>query len=295
MWYIMGLKTDLKKVGSSISLGLCATITVLIWIYYDNIEDTTEYKWNSTLAALSLIASAVASGLSLYATIMAFSDGYGTATTYGRNFLSGLMLVFISLLYAFDSSDSSMLPLSFWFAITLRVSDIFADIGNPLEVQCDGLDTQKGLTTRDKKNIFVIAAFTAVLIFNGYYIGDEDITLDAANNASDRLLITVFVLVSVHLLLLIVRLIIQLSGGCKGCMINFYNCLSCKKDEDVCSETHIFMFNEIPLVSKLVFTANLVCMALLIGERIESNKPVDVLIWSITTLGSADLLSRNLI
>lgn len=288
--------SPLKQAGSTVSFALCCTITILTIIYYGDIEDTTVYTWNSTLAALSFIASAIATILSCIMVYMAWwQDGYGPAMTYGRNFLSGLLMVFVSLLYAFDSSDD-LLTLSFWLVIVLRVSDIFADIGNPLEVQCDDLETRKGqLTVRDWKSIVVILAFIAVLTFNGYYIGDENITLDTANNASDRLLTTVFVLVSVHLLLLIVRLVIQLSGGCKGCMISFYKCLSGKGEDELCGDNHIYMFNEIPLVSKLVFTANLVCMALLIGERIESNKPVDVLIWSITTLGFADFLSRNLI
>lgn len=310
MWYIMSEKTPniLNKVGATISTVLCITVTSLITAYYLNKEDTTTFEWDVTLSGCVLIFGGISSIMSVITAAMAWMkrDISSSALTYARNFLTGLLLVFISLLYAFTSSDE-LITGAFWSVIVLRISDIMVDVGNPLEVQC-GDTNQKSLggktcTIRDIKNIFVGLLFIAVLTFNGIYVTDEytenDTSLfegsDADEHAADRLLLTVFVLVSVHLLLLILRIVLQVSDSCQMGMMKFLKCLSCKQDQEICDEERLYMINEIPLVSKLVFTANLVCMGLLIGERIESNKPVHVLIWSISALGFADFISRNLI
>ena len=53
--------------------------------------------------------------------------------------------------------------------------------------------------------------------------------------------------------------------------------------------------NEIPLVSAVVFTYNLMSLSLIAGERIEDGKSVNLLGAMIAIIGLAEIVGRRLI
>ncbi len=201
-----------------------------------------------------------------------------------RNFVSTGATVLVALLLGEYTEDSTYFGQFLGLLIALIVVRVIFDVGlddadNRSLISRLGEKYEKDITAmeekaKEAKQLFVGLCFIIVIVLTAVYMGDETrFDIETASH-NDGLLITLLVLVSVHL----------------GLIIWGYSYSMCKCGKD--GET-ISTINEIPWVSKAVFTANLVCLSCTVGERIAVDQRVVELVASLVLLGMAEAVARN--
>lgn len=216
-----------------------------------------------------------------------------------RNIMTGTSMILAAVIYGME--DGTSIPwtivLAFWCTAGVRLFDTMLDVGGfGTAVQCPdeverGGDLQKKVEGFGKKFMVAIFAFLSlgtagVLLI--VYTSDTGIELTSFNNDDDILLFVAFIAISVHLLLIVLTLLLQF----KFIQWKFLEILG-KKD---CGDgVTMHSLNEIPLVSAVVFTYNLMSLSLIAGERIEDGKSVNLLGAMIAIIGLAEIVGRRLI
>lgn len=308
---LLGLKYDLI-----IHLGLTVAIAILLLLNYADFPDTKVFSLDLVLNSASsvfAISNAALSLLNLVVELMSRpSDGWNLLglvggsnekiklenekLNYARNFLTASSLVLLGIQHGQHSSDR-LLACVVCTAI-LRFSDLCLDVENVLQIQCEGYEKAiesgigKNMSMRSIKALMVGVLLIATIILQSIFMNNEGIDLEGKNNDDDIMLVIILSLSGLHLLLILLHLILNAldlgKGFCVGCLQG-----STKGANENCDNVSIHMLNEIPPVSKLVFTANLLLLAIVMGERIEDNKDIHLMVWSACLLGSADFIARN--
>jgi MFS family permease len=206
-----------------------------------------------------------------------------------RNFVSGGALVLVSLLLGEYTEDTSYFTEFLWAVILLIFVRVIID------VSLDDREERSALTRlgtkytgvnevleskydqiRRVKELLVSGIFIAVITLVALHMGKKTLFNNNPANHHDGLLITVLVLVSVHLAFLLA--------------VFAYSCLK-TKENSVTKELETI--NQVPWVSKAVFTANLVCLSLTIGERMAVDQRVVELVFALVILGMAEAVARG--
>ena len=308
---LLGLKYDLI-----IHLGLTVAIAILLLLNYADFPDTKVFSLDLVLNSASsvfAISNAALSLLNLVVELMSRpSDGWNLLglvggsnekiklenekLNYARNFLTASSLVLLGIQHGQHSSDR-LLACVVCTAI-LRFSDLCLDVENVLQIQCEGYEKAiesgigKNMSMRSIKALMVGVLLIATIILQSIFMNNEGIDLEGKNNDDDIMLVIILSASGLHLLLILLHLILNAldlgKGFCVGCLQG-----STKGANENCDNVSIHMLNEIPPVSKLVFTANLLLLAIVMGERIEDNKDIHLMVWSACLLGSADFIARN--
>ena len=105
-------------------------------------------------------------------------------------------------------------------------------------------------------------------------VSSDGLKLFNGDNTGDEVALTIAIVgLCVHLVLVLLHLLLN-NTGCKDtCVSNLAG------KEANCDEVGIHLPNEIPIVSKIVFTLVLGSLAIVVGERIHEQLDITLLIW----------------
>ena len=277
---------------SLIALAIYLYTFIMLWINFADYDSTEENNSFILTRCLNAIGSAFAlMGAAIYAaeTWLSRKADKPPALEIVRNFVSGGALVLVSLLLGEYTRDTSYFTEFLVSLILLIFVRVIIDVG------LDDTETRSVLTRYGKKyegikkdlegkednirrlkEFLVSAIFITVIVLVAVYMGKETLFDIETASHNDGLLITVLVLVSIHLGLILSVLL--------------YQC--CKQQEKSVTEV-LETINAVPWVSKAVFTTNLVCLSLTIGERIAVDQRVVELVYALVILGMAEAVARN--
>ncbi len=284
--------------GAAIGLGIH---------YLDKDAGTAYSTLNLVSATASIIAVAncLLSLLNAFIGIMpGFSEGTETrlkmvSLNNARNIMTTATLVSAAAIYGME--DGSSIPwtivVAFWSTAGVRLLDTMLDVGGlGTAVQCPdevsrGKDLKKVVGGFGKKFMVAIFAFLSlgtagVLLI--VYTSDTGIELGSTNNDDDILLFVAFIAICVHLALIILTILLQFKV-IQGAFLSLFG------QKDCGDGVTMHSLNEIPLVSTVVFTYNLMSLSLIAGERIEDGTSVNLLGAMIAIIGLAEIVGRRLI
>lgn len=275
-----------RYISGGLSFILYALVLVYTIINYADYETKEKNSFILT-RCLNAIAAVFAGlgGLTSLAEIMSeIRKDKMPALETVRNFVSTGATVLVALLLGEYTEDSKYFGQFLALLIALIFVRVIFDLGlddakNRSLISRLGEKYEKDMTdmeekAKEAKQILVGLCFLIVIVLTAVYMGDETRFDNDPANHNDGLLITVLVLVSVHLGLIL--------WGFS------YSMFKCGKDGETLST-----INEIPWVSKAVFTANLICLSCTIGERIAADQRVVELVASLVLLGMAEAVARN--
>jgi len=144
------------------------------------------------------------------------------------------------------------------------------------------------------KNLLAFATFAVVIVTISVYmtLGDNVYDMD---RLEDEYLLAVLCLTAVHLILVIVWIVSYVSKKAVcGAFCGMLKARSKCKDEDKIKDKETpWTWNQIPLVTKAVFTSNLILLSLSIGQKMDDMTRIGWLVWAITTLTLTDVVVRN--
>ena len=296
----------MRTFSSGISLVLYVTVLIYTIVNYADYETKEKNSFILT-RCLNAIAGVFAGlgGLTYVVELMYGEEEKPPALETVRNFVSTGATVLVALLLGEYTKDSSYFGEFLGLLIALIFVRVIIDVGlddaknntlirrlgmkfsnytmEQLEAYSEKENLEKKYArdikameqkAKEAKQILVGLCFTIVIVLTAVYMGDETrFDIETASH-NDGLLITVLVLVSFHLLLIIWGYLYSV----------------CKRG---CNTDTMSTINEIPWVSKAVFTANLVCLSCTIGERIAVDQRVVELVASLVLLGMAEAVARN--
>ena len=279
---------------------LTATVAGLLVIRYLTVEDTDTFDMKLTIMAS---AGILAFGLALLSAVNWIQDmiisepeklakksklGNNVLNTI-RNLLSVVVFLLCGILAGVDSilgdGDHIMSWIVLICALLVRFVDMQLDTGNILSVQCPDSKADEELGTKNsdtKTVVFVTLCLLASTI--GLWIYNFDVA-DGANTDDDTYLLLAAILVTVHTLLALFQTLLAVSPLDK-IFINFI-----KKDCDGTESLH--MINEIPAVTKLVFSGAIFFLSLTLGNRYKDGQAVHSGAAILAVLALADLVSRG--
>jgi hypothetical protein len=131
----------------------------------------------------------------------------------------------------------------------------------------------------------------AALILFIIYVVEHPFEWDSSNTGDEIALTIGISFLSLHLLLIILHLVLNQVQDIKERAIKWL-----KSDQSGnCDGVGIHMPNEIPIVSKVVFTAVIGSLAIVVGERIEENVDITLLIWILCLVGATEMGGRNIL
>jgi len=285
--------TEWPTFWSLVAFAIYAYTFIILCVNYVNYDSLEENNSFILTRCLNAIGSAFAvMGAVVYAAEAKLSFDGGDkppALEIVRNFVSGGALVLVSLLlgeYTEDTAYFTEFLVSLILLIFVRViidvglddretrsaltrlGTIYTGVGEVLESKYDQI--------RRVKQYLVSGIFIAVITLVAIHMGKKTLFNNDPANHHDGLLITVLVLVSVHLAFLLA--------------VFAYSCLK-TKENSVTKELETI--NQVPWVSKAVFTANLVCLSLTIGERMAVDQRVVELVFALVILGMAEAVARG--
>ena len=285
-----GLKFDLL-----VHFGLSVAITVLLLIRYGDQTSVDKFDWNHTLSGTAAIISlvhSVISGLNLAKDVLWTGEKCENKKklksglwNFGRNLFTGLLMVLIGMLFGFNSSDEDLIAPLVLVAL-VRLSDSTLDCENVLAVQCTSKDES---ASRMFRTGFGAIGFISALILYIIYVSEVPFDWEG-DNTGDEVALTVGIIgLCVHLVLVLLHLLLN-NTGCKDtCVSNLAG------KEANCDEVGIHLPNEIPIVSKIVFTLVLGSLAIVVGERIHEQLDITLLIWILLVIGSVEIAGRNVL
>lgn len=144
------------------------------------------------------------------------------------------------------------------------------------------------------KNLLAFATFAVVIVTISVYmtLGDNVYDMD---RLEDAYLLAVLCLTAVHLMLVIVWLASYVSkkAVCGACCNMLKAKGKCKDEDKIKDKETPWTWNQIPLVTKAVFTSNLILLSLSIGQKMDDMTRIGWLVWAITTLTLTDVVVRN--
>lgn len=216
-----------------------------------------------------------------------------------RNIMTGTSMILAALVYGMEPEPDGWLTTTVVVLLPLvRLLDTMLDTGGiGIAVQCpDKVERSKDLKEQitnalGEKFMPAMFAFLSLgtsIILCIIYMADIGFSWES-ESFDDILLIIALVALCVHELLILSTVILQF----KFAQITILGCFG--KDVDCDDGVTAHSLNEIPLVSALVFTYNLLSLSLLAGERFEEGKSINLLGAMIAIIGLAEVVGRRLI
>lgn len=290
---LVSIITEYPTFWSLVALVIYVYTFIMLWINFIDYDSTEQNNSFILTRCLNAIGSAFAvMGAVVYAAEAWLSYGKRDkppALEIVRNFVSGGALVLVSLLLGEYTRDTSYFTEFLVSLILLILVRVIIDVGlddrknrsvltrygkkyDSIKTDLDGKED----SIRRVKEVLVSAIFITIIVLVAVYMGEETLFDNDPANHNDGLLITVLVLVSIHLALILTVLLYQ-----------------CCTQEEKSVTKKLETINAVPWVSKAVFTANLVCLSLTIGERIEVDQRVVELVFALVILGMAEAVARG--
>lgn len=300
----------LLQLSAGVHVIISIVIVVLLVFSYTNIESDVGNSFDLKITLNAVVSAAAIANvfIGIHATYTAVEQD-NTKNKLDtpffnifRNFMTSLVLVFIGILLGFDSNRIEYVW-AFIGCIILRFIDVYLDTGDGIwkAVCLDGERVGLGsfkMTMLDWRKTFVTTMFLAIFLLLGFDAIVVDGELVAADTSgtlttSGILILLIFIFTGVHLLLLVLNIL----GNSKLTGDSFKYILTCgEKQEYRCyDDMKVITWNQIPWVSKLVFTVNLCCISYLIGNRIHENLQIELLVYVAFAFGAADNFGRNLL
>lgn len=278
---------------------IAITIAVLLTIRYSEQSNVTTFDWNHTLSGTTSIISivnAVISFLNLAKDVLIDDDKCDGKPkkrlkngiwNFGRNTFTSLSMVLICFLYGYASDNEDVLAPLILVGI-LRLSDVTLDVNSIIEVQCTSKELSENRTYR---TAFAALAMIAALILYIIYVVEHPFQWDG-DNTGDEIALTIGIsFLSLHLLLILLHLVLNQVQDIKERAVKWL-----KSDQSGnCDGVGIHMPNEIPIISKVVFTAVIGSLSIVVGERIEENVDITLLIWILCLVGATEMGGRNIL
>lgn len=297
----------LFKVVLGFHAGCTIASAVILGIHYNAKDVGTTYSTlNLVSASVAIIALANALLSSLNAFIglpNAWSSGDETklkmvSLNNARNIMTGTSMILAALVYGMEPEPDAWLTTTVVLFLPLaRLLDTMLDTGGfGIAVQCpdkversDDLKEQitDALGEKFMPAMFAFLSLGTSIVLCIIYMSDIGFSWES-ESFDDTLLIIALVALCVHEVLILLTILLQV----KAIQWKFLECFG-KKD---CGDgVKIHSLNEIPLVSALVFTYNLLSLSLLAGERFEEGKSINLLGAMIAIIGLAEIVGRRLI
>lgn len=212
------------------------------------------------------------------------------STNAVRNLLSTLILVISTVLAGYTGSTDWYYWLAAIGAMVAKLADVQLDTGNFFAVQClDDSERFGGAGKSTMKALFVFVCLAAVLVALTWYSIDVQ-AIDKMQGDDGAYFILVLTGTSLHTLLILLQLLIMNSEAAAG---GLKNCLSWITKSKPCKDDSVHMINEIPIVSKIVFTLNMFFLSLMTGERVEGNFSAALMATALASLCLADIVGKN--
>lgn len=143
------------------------------------------------------------------------------------------------------------------------------------------------------KNLLAFATFAVVIVTISVYmtLGDNVYDMD---RLEDAYLLAVLCLTAVHFILVVIWLVsyVRKKALC-GPLCGMFKARDKCKDDKIRGKETPWTLNQIPLVTKTVFTSNLILLSLSIGQKMDDMTRIGWLVWAITTLTLTDVVVRN--
>ena len=217
------------------------------------------------------------------------------STNAVRNLLSTLILVISTVLAGYTGSTDWYYWLAAIGAMVAKLADVQLDTGNFFAVQC--LEESSGRFESGKggagkstmKALFVFVCLAAVIVALVWYSIDVQ-PLDEMEGDDSAYYIIVLIGTSLHTFLILLQLLIMNVGAIANAI---KGALAWISKSETCEEDSVHMINEIPVVSKIVFTLNMFFLSLITGERIEGNFSVALIATALASLCLADIVGKN--
>ena len=292
---VLALKLDLF-----IHCALAITTAVLLTIRYAEQTGVETFDWNHTLTGTASIISIVNGAISfmnLAKDVLIDGDKCpdGKPKThlksgmwnFGRNVFTGLTMVIVGFLYGYVSDNEDVLAPLIILAI-LRLSDVTLDVKNIIEIQCT--DKEMSVNRTYRTAFAAVAMITALILFI-IYVVEQPFDWEGDNTGDETALTIAIIFLSIHLLLVLLHLVLNQVKDIKERAVKWL-----KSDQaGNCDGVGIHMPNEVPIISKVVFTIVIGSLSIVVGERIEENKDVTLLIWVLCLLGAVEMGCRNIL
>ena len=210
----------------------------------------------------------------------------------GRNLFTSLSMVLLCFLYGYaDDNEKILVPLI--LVAVLRISDVTLDCTNIIQIQCISTSEDKA---RSYRTMFGGLSMLVALILFIIYAVEHPFDWDSEDTGDEIALTVAISGLSLHLLLILLHLVFNQIDDCKkNARVWFGSDKDPNKPMQNCDGYGVHMPNEIPLVSKVVFTLTIGALAIVVGERIEENLDVTLLIWILMLIGATELAGRNIL
>ena len=267
---------------------LTLVTSIILWFQYTQLEVKDKLDWKVTLYALATISSITHLVISMTNFMVhdecSEKDKSKLANAewnFSRNFISSLSAVSVALLYGMVDGDVIIATLILVGAS--RLMDAALDCDNLLTIQCT--DQAKKNERRIRTMIGALGLGTAI-IFLIIYLVDHPINLEDTHTKDDVSLLLAIILLSIHEFLILLGLLLNISGV-KSAYLGKVN--------GECDNIGIHMPNELPLVSKAVFTVVLGSLAIALGECIQQEKNITTLLWVISLVGTVEVFGKNIL
>lgn len=289
-----------KLVGHVVTT-LCIAVSSIV-MYLEKPDNDKVVTIDTLLATLSIVglANFLLSALNAGAEFMKKEDFkdrlVNGVLNSARNTMTTLSLIIGCIVFGLQTEAASWVIL---IAVCVqRLIDAMLDVGGfALEVQCPA-DTDKasGKLGNDKiksaGSKMLVASFAALALGASiamlvWYMIDTGISFDSQGDDDIMLLISIFAL-GLHEALVILTILMSM----KVVQFKLASLISGEKD---CDGISVHSLNEIPLVSALVFTYNLLALSVVVGERLEENVSVNLLGSMIAIISIAEIAGRRMI
>tara|TARA_B100000519_G_scaffold194881_1_gene199241 strand:- start:441 stop:1340 length:900 start_codon:yes stop_codon:yes gene_type:complete len=274
-------------------------------IRYGGQTNVKNFSWDHTLTGASAIVSAIMAAVSFMnlAGDVLLSDGCEMVNNQKklkkrmkkekwnmvRNIFTNLTLVLTAFLVGY-TNDMDILTLPTILICLIRVSDVTLDVENVLEIQCTTTDKTE---SRKLRTAFGALGFVAALVLFIIYTTRIPFDWEGDNTGDEVALVVCISGLSIHLVLVLLHLILNYTG-CKDVWLPTTQKNAQGKSEN-CKDYGIHMPNEIPLVSKVVFTLTIGSLALVVGERLHEEKDITLPIFILILLGAVEMAGRNIL
>lgn len=282
------------KLGLHVATTLCIAIPSAV-MYFDKPDNDKLVILDTILATLLMVATANAL-LSLLNFVVELINMKGEklknrVLNSARNIMTTLSLILGCIVFGLQTEAGSWLIL---FAVGIqRILDAMLDIGGlAWEVQCPEDDDKATGKIGQNGSKLLVALFALLSLGTAiglliWYLLDVGITFDSQSDDDIMLLISAVAL-SLHEVLIVLTVLFQFETVSNGVL----KCLGFRSDK---CDVSIHSINEIPLISVLVFTYNLLALSIVVGERMEENVSVNLLGSMIAIVSVAELAGRRMI
>ena len=292
---------------------LSVTTAVLLTLRYEDTnthtnagDDLSKFHWDHALSGAASAVSIVNALVSLLNYGKDELDGGCDANgkkkkrleskmwNFGRNFFTSLTMVLIGFLYGYSDNNSDVLPPLIIIAL-LRLQDVALDCVNVLQIQCTDAEVTKN---RFYRTAFAAVAMTTSIILFTIYVTDKPFDWEGENTADEVALTIGIIFLSIHLLLILLHVVLNIEfgeGRTNKLKARAVNWLRTDIKGENCKNVGVHLPNEIPLVSKLVFTITIGSFAIVVGERIAEGLDITNLLWILILLGASEMGGRNIV